>query len=81
MLLLVPTKTVQLNAENSTRGSTINYRWETFSGDILDASNPINPIMGAAGTYLLFVVDETNGCEGKGIVEILMDTISPTCYH
>ncbi len=71
-------ETVQLNAENSTRGSTINYRWETFSGDILDASNPINPIMGAAGTYLLFVVDETNGCEGKGIVEILMDTISPT---
>ena len=71
-------QTVQLNAENSTQGTNINYRWETFSGNILDASNPINPVMGAAGTYLLFVVDETNGCEGKGLVEILIDTITPT---
>ncbi len=71
-------QTVQLDASNSTQGGNINYRWETFDGgDIIDASNPINPIMGAEGTYLLFVVDQTNGCEGKGIVEIGIDTISP----
>lgn len=70
--------TVQLNAVNSTQGSNINYRWETFGGNILDATNPINPVMGSAGTYLLFVVDETNGCEGKAITQIVLDTISPS---
>ena len=34
--------------------------------------------MGAAGTYLLFVVDETNGCEGKGIARVALDTVAPT---
>ncbi len=71
-------QTVQLNAENSTQGNNINYRWETFTGTIVDASNPTNPIMGSAGTYLLFVVDETNGCEGEGMVRIELDTVSPT---
>ncbi len=70
-------QTVQLDASNSTQGGSINYRWETFDGDIVDATNPINPIMGSAGTYLLFVVDQTNGCEGKGTVKVGIDTISP----
>jgi len=71
-------QTVVLNAENSTRGNNINYRWETFGGVILDASNPINPVMGEEGTYLLFVVDESNGCEGKAVTEITLDTVAPT---
>ena len=71
-------QTVQLNATNSTQGANLNFRWETFSGEIVDASNPVNPIMGAAGTYQLFIVDETNGCEGRGMVEIPLDTLSPT---
>ncbi len=71
-------ESVQLDASNSTQGGNLNYRWETFDGDIVDATNPINPIMGSAGTYLLFVVDQSNGCEGRGIVEVGIDTIAPT---
>ena len=71
-------QTVVLNAQNSTQGNLINYRWETFGGVILDDSNPTNPVMGEPGTYLLFVVDESNGCEGKAVAQIKLDTVSPT---
>lgn len=69
---------VVLDAANSTQGTTINYRWETQYGEIIDDTNPINPVMGAAGQYMLFVVDQSNGCEGKKIVEIPLDTVAPT---
>lgn len=71
-------QTVQLNASSSTQGNEINYRWETFGGTIVDVSDPLNPVMGAHGRYLLFVVDESNGCEGKTDVQILLDTVTPT---
>ena len=70
-------ETIRLDASNSTQGGNLNYRWETFNGDIVDATNPINPIMGSEGTYVLFVVDQSNGCVGNSTVEVGIDTISP----
>jgi len=69
---------VILDASVSTQGPTINYRWEELDGTILDDTNPINPVVGAAGKYMLFVVDQSNGCEGKKIVEVPLDTVAPT---
>ncbi len=71
---------VTLDASISTQGPSINYRWEALDGTIIDDTNPINPIMGSEGRYILFVIDQSNGCEGKKIIEVPLDTVAPTAF-
>ncbi|MEM6319539.1 MAG: choice-of-anchor L domain-containing protein [Bacteroidota bacterium] len=68
---------VTLDATSSTQSNSMNYRWETSSGEILDPSDPMRPVVGAAGTYQFFIVDESNGCVGKETVRVALDTVAP----
>lgn len=69
--------TVILDASSSSTGANFSYRWETLDGNILDESNPLNPVVNQGGFYQLFVLDASNNCEGKRMVEVLYDTITP----
>lgn len=54
-----PTATLQ---GGSPIGASANYVWTTTNGAILSGANTAQPVVSAAGTYLLTVTNPVNGC-------------------
>jgi hypothetical protein len=62
---------VQLNATASSQGNGINYNWTTANGAIASGNNTLTPLVSAAGTYNLEVLNTQNGCTSTTAVTVV----------
>ncbi len=69
--------TPALDGSGSSAGSFVSYLWTTADGLILSGDTSAIPVVGAAGTYLLLVTDQTNGCTATASAVVVADTIPP----
>ena len=70
---------LSLQAEiTSSSSQNIDYQWSTPNGQILNGANAANPIIGAAGNYLVIVTDNINGCTSTDQLLIAQDVALPT---
>ncbi len=53
--------TAALSGSGST-GPNFSYGWTTLDGNIVSGGNTLTPTVNAAGTYLLQILDNQNGC-------------------
>ncbi|MCB0640035.1 MAG: gliding motility-associated C-terminal domain-containing protein, partial [Phaeodactylibacter sp.] len=67
--------TVGLGA--STTGTDITYDWTTLDGNITGATNELETMVDAPGTYQLVVFNTTNFCSDTAAVTIDQDIVSP----
>lgn len=72
------TTQVQLNGNGSSQSPTISYTWTTVDGNIYSGGNTLTPIVDAAGTYTLSLVDASNQCENESSVTVTVDNTTPT---
>ncbi len=67
------------------------YSWESSNGQFLSGANTLNPIVNAAGEYILKVENTANGCSSLDTVKVidkqnkpdidLMDNATIFCYN
>ena len=64
---------------DATQSSTSNmdYSWTTSGGNIVDQSNPLQPVVDAPGTYTLLVTSNINGCTSSQTVTVPQDIVNP----
>lgn len=70
--------TLQLSGFGSSEGSNISYLWSTQNGQILSGSTTLSPTVGAAGTYILTVTNNTSGCSETAEAVVLGNTTPPS---
>ncbi len=68
---------IRLGAQISTPSANLEYNWSTLDGNIVVDSNTLTPLVDAAGTYLLTVRDNTNGCSSVDFITVREDIASP----
>ncbi|MCK6693218.1 MAG: PKD domain-containing protein, partial [Thermoanaerobaculia bacterium] len=71
------TATPALDGSGSSAGAGISYLWTTADGLIVSGDSSATPLVGAAGTYLLLVTDQTNGCTATASVVVTTNTVPP----
>ncbi|MBK7408809.1 MAG: hypothetical protein IPJ40_12565 [Saprospirales bacterium] len=71
------TTSLSLDGAGSSSGGTFTYSWNTANGIILSGGNTLNPMIGAAGTYELTVLDVVNGCSSTDQVVVTLDADAP----
>ncbi|RMG84026.1 MAG: HYR domain-containing protein, partial [Bacteroidetes bacterium] len=65
MALNCNTTTVTLDGTGSSQGPDFTYNWTTADGNIVSGGNTLTPVVDAPGTYLLLVVNTSNGCSNE----------------
>jgi hypothetical protein len=50
--------------------ANVGYNWTTASGNIISGDNTADPVVNAAGVYVLTVIDRINGCSAMDSVTI-----------
>ncbi len=70
-------ETVGLNPTGTDAGAQYLWSWSTVNGQFYDLSNPAAPVVSAAGTYVLEVENEENGCVATAEVMVQEDTQEP----
>ena len=80
---------IQISGTGSTNGDTIQYRWSTIDGFIIDEINTIQTMIQGSGTYILEVKNIINGCSSYDTVfvnfddipdiDLDLEVISPNC--
>jgi hypothetical protein len=65
-----------LNTFGSSTGD-MTYTWTTAGGNIVDASNPLAPVVNQPGTYTLLVLNNLNGCNQSATTLVNQDIIKP----
>ena len=55
----------------------VNYAWSTRNGRLLADSAAADPLVGAAGNYLLVATDPGNDCSSGDLVRVTEDTLRP----
>jgi gliding motility-associated-like protein len=68
--------TATLDGSLSTPG--LQYQWTTTDGNIVNGANTLNPLVDQGGTYVLQVINSTNGCEATATVNVTESTNQPT---
>ena len=69
---------LNLNATGSDVGPDFIYTWTTSgSGNIVDVSNPLMPLVNAPGSYTLTIENDANGCVESITVPVGQDIIAP----
>lgn len=68
---------VQLMPLISGNTSAFSYQWGAVSGNILSNSFTLNPFVGSAGTYMIFVSDTSNKCMSVDTTMVLPDIDLP----
>jgi hypothetical protein len=63
-------------AGSSTNGSFF-YQWDSPNGIILSGKFSLTPTVASAGTYILTVLNNINGCKSTDIAEVTQDTTKP----
>jgi len=84
------TNQVQLDGGSSSEGTGFIYSWTSPEGHILDGAGTMSPLVDAAGTYYLEVLDVNNGCTDVDEVivvensnvprEAVIEPQAPLCY-
>ena len=64
-------------AENTALDPIFNYEWTTNNGSILSGATGLNPVVNAAGLYVLETENMSNGCVGIVSVEVEEDIVAP----
>ncbi len=63
-------QTAQLDGSASSGLPGMTYQWTTADGSLLSGSNTPSPLIGRPGTYVLTVVNPSNGCSDSDSVVI-----------
>ncbi len=63
-------------AGSSTNGSFF-YQWDTPNGEILAGRYSLTPTVTAAGSYILTVINNLNGCKSTDVVNVQEDIQQP----
>ncbi len=63
----------QLDASGSSQGPNIVYEWASLEGSFCSSINVLNVEIFGAGTYELFVRDQSNGCTAFDNVEVQLE--------
>ncbi len=66
-----------LNATNNNADPTFTYVWTSVDGNILSGEDSLNPNIDVAGTYVLTITNETNGCSSIEEVTVVDDLLVP----
>ncbi|MEK7257536.1 MAG: hypothetical protein AAB316_22465, partial [Bacteroidota bacterium] len=69
--------TVNLSGAGSSTGAGIFYNWTTPDGNIVSGANSQNAVANAAGTYILTVSNNNNGCAASDTVTVTGNTTPP----
>ncbi|MCB0643707.1 MAG: hypothetical protein KDC44_18795, partial [Phaeodactylibacter sp.] len=69
---------LQLDATASSVGPIFSYQWTTTDGNILSGADGLQPEIDSAGTYLLTITNQSNGCVADSAVVIATDLELPT---
>jgi gliding motility-associated-like protein len=72
------TATLVLDATASSQGPGISFVWSTTNGSFISNQNSLTPTIGAAGTYILTLVDENNNCQNQGSATVILEDDTPT---
>ena len=68
--LVVWIRIIQLDALNSSQGTTYEYQWTTLDGQLLSGLNSLNPSISKPGNYTLQVLDKNNFCTASDTTSI-----------
>lgn len=71
------TTEIQLDGTGSDSGSNIIYSWTTVDGNIVEGEDSPSPFVNAAGTYVLEVTNEQNGCSSTDEVVVMQNGAIP----
>ncbi len=72
------TENLVLDATASSQGAEFSFFWSTTDGSFVAGENSLTPTVGAAGTYILTMVNETNNCQSQGSITIMAEENAPT---
>lgn len=75
MVLNCNVNQVALNGNGSSSGANFTYQWT--GGNIVSGATTLTPTVSSAGTYVLTVTDNQNGCESVASVSVDEDTQAP----
>ncbi len=80
---------VKLSGVGSSQGPQFQYLWETLDGQIISGANTLSPRIFGEGTYIISVMDASNGCvssdtlvlvkENQTLQALVADITSPSC--
>ncbi len=70
--------TLVLDATASSQGTGISFVWSTTDGSFISDQNSLAPTVGAAGTYILTLIDENNNCQNQGSATVILEDDTPT---
>jgi gliding motility-associated-like protein len=68
---------VTLDGSGSSNGAGFSYQWSTSNGNIVSGANTLNPVVNAAGIYVLTVVNTATSCTSLGSVTVQSLTAPP----
>jgi len=71
------TDSLRLDGTGSSMGGDFIVRWTTDDGNIVRDSSTYTPLIDAAGTYIIEVIDDDNGCNAFDTVVITVDNTLP----
>ena len=77
MIIDCGTTIVSLNGGNSSSGSSYTYEWTTSGGNIVSGGNTLNPLVDAAGGYILTVTNTANGCTSTSSTNVIISADIP----
>ncbi|NOT35999.1 MAG: T9SS type A sorting domain-containing protein [Saprospiraceae bacterium] len=63
-----------IHAENSDQQNDIERSWFTSDGNIVSGEKTLSPVVDKKGTYVLKLLNKTNGCESNQAVEVKSNT-------
>ncbi len=72
---------LQLDATNSSVGTSIVYDWTTTNGNIIAGSNTLSPTINLGGTYTLTVTDNLNVCTAQASITIVDNSDYPNIIN
>jgi len=66
---------ISLSGSGSSAGAQFGYNWlASNGGNVVSGDMSLNPVVNAAGTYILSVLDSLNGCISSDTTSVLADT-------
>jgi gliding motility-associated-like protein len=68
---------VTLDGSGSASGPNFTYQWSTANGNIVSGTTTLNPVVSAAGIYVLTVTNTATNCTNLGSVTVVSNTAPP----
>ncbi len=76
-ILTCVTTDLTIDASSSTSGPDYSTIWTTSNGNIFTGEETLQPIIDAAGEYILTISNTQNGCSASDTISIISDTTVP----